>query len=114
MIKPNKIFKPILACIKRTLRLKLLETSPQDPRYLQDALMACVVAACWSLHKRSKLFVQTVASNLIAQNQLREGIQLLLLINKGLDACQYLQNRSQWDEAALLAKVRIIIQMEID
>ena len=34
-----------------------------------------------------------------------DGIQLLSLIDKGLDACRYLQAYGQWEEAAWLAKV---------
>ena len=34
-----------------------------------------------------------------------EGVQLLTLIDKGLDACRYLQAYGQWEEAAWLAKV---------
>ena len=82
----------------------LLETPPDHDRYLTDALMACVIAASESKEAYHSI-VQSVASNLIAQNKLREGIQLLLLIRNGIEACQHLQNASRWDEAALLAKV---------
>ena len=34
-----------------------------------------------------------------------DGIQLLSLIDKGLDACRYLQAYGQWEQAAWLAKV---------
>ena len=34
-----------------------------------------------------------------------EGVQLLCMIDKGLDACRYLQTYGKWDEAAWLAKV---------
>lgn len=34
-----------------------------------------------------------------------EGVQLLSLIDKGLDACRYLQTYGQWEQAAWLAKV---------
>ena len=36
---------------------------------------------------------------------LAEGVQLLCLIDKGLDACRYLQTYGQWRRAAWLAKV---------
>lgn len=35
-----------------------------------------------------------------------EGVQLLCMIDKGLDACRYLQTYGKWDQAAWLAKVR--------
>lgn len=38
-----------------------------------------------------------------------EGVQLLCLIDKGLDACRYLQTYGEWNQAAWLAKVRIIL-----
>ena len=34
-----------------------------------------------------------------------EGAQLLCLIDKGLDACRYLQSYEEWEHAAWLAKV---------
>ena len=34
-----------------------------------------------------------------------EGVQLLSLIDKGLDACRYLQAYGQWEQASWLAKV---------
>ena len=36
-----------------------------------------------------------------------EGVQLLSLIDKGLDACRYLQAYGQWEQAAWLAKVHL-------
>ena len=36
-----------------------------------------------------------------------EGVQLLSLIDKGLDACRYLQAYGQWEQAAWLAKVHM-------
>lgn len=36
-----------------------------------------------------------------------EGVQLLCLIDKGLDACRYLQTYGEWDSAAWLAKVKL-------
>ncbi|GFR86903.1 WD repeat-containing protein 11 [Elysia marginata] len=36
-----------------------------------------------------------------------EGVQLLCLINKGLDACRYLQTYGAWDHAAWLAKASL-------
>lgn len=35
-----------------------------------------------------------------------EGVQLLCLIDKGLDACRYLQTYGAWDQAVWLAKVQ--------
>ncbi len=54
----------------------------------------------------SQSTIKLVATNLIANGKLSEGIQLLCLIDKGLDACRYLQTYGQWHQAAWLAKVR--------
>ena len=81
----------------------LLETSPQDQKFLQDSLFACVIAAATS-KDAFKSVVQSAANNLIAQNQVNVGIQLLLLIDCGIKACTHLQNRGNWDEAAKIAK----------
>jgi hypothetical protein len=50
--------------------------------------------------------MKLVATNLIANGRLAEGVQLLCLIDKGLDACRYLQTYGAWDQAVWLAKVR--------
>lgn len=37
-----------------------------------------------------------------------EGIELLCLINKSLDACRYLQTYGEWNDAIWLAKVSFL------
>ena len=41
-------------------------------------------------------------------NLFPEGVQLLCLIDKGLDACRYLQAYGHWETAAWLAKVNCV------
>ena len=53
----------------------------------------------------SQSTIKLVATNLIANGKLSEGVQLLTLIDKGLDASRYLQTYGEWNEAAFLAKV---------
>lgn len=48
--------------------------------------------------------IKLVATNLIANGNISEGVQLLCLIGKGLDACRYLLSYSQWESAVWLAK----------
>jgi len=48
--------------------------------------------------------MQIVATNLIANNQLEEGVELLCLMGRGLEGCRYLQNNGRWKEAATMAK----------
>jgi len=48
--------------------------------------------------------IKLVATNLIANGNVWEGVQLLCLIGKGLDACRYLISYSLWEAAVWLAK----------
>ena len=52
----------------------------------------------------SQSTIKLVATNLIASGKLQEGVQLLCLIDKGLDACRYLQTYGAWEQAVWLAK----------
>ena len=40
-----------------------------------------------------------------------EGVQLLCLIEKSLDACRYLQTYGAWHKAAWLAKVLVLTRV---
>jgi hypothetical protein len=84
----------------------LLETPSSNPQFFIDALKACIVAA--SINPASfGNTVKLVATNLIANGALDEGVQLLCLIGRSLDACRYLQSYDRWNEAALLAKLTL-------
>jgi hypothetical protein len=48
--------------------------------------------------------IKLVATNLIANGSVWEGVQLLCLIGKGLDACRYLISYGLWEAAVWLAK----------
>jgi len=48
--------------------------------------------------------VKVVATNMIANGSLNEGISLLCLIGQALDGCRYLQSYGYWRDAAYLAK----------
>jgi hypothetical protein len=48
-----------------------------------------------------------VATNLIADGKLWEGVELLCLIDKVFDACTYLQSCQHWDSSLWLAKCRL-------
>jgi len=85
----------------------LLETEPDSANYYADSLRACLVASIRS-SGASQSTIKLVATNLIANGKLSEGVQLLCLIEKGLDACRYLQTYDQWDQAAWLAKVTVV------
>ncbi|GFO31567.1 WD repeat-containing protein 11 [Plakobranchus ocellatus] len=84
----------------------LLETESEAENYYIDCLKACLVASVRS-SGASQSTIKLVATNLIASGRLTEGVQLLCLINKGLDACRYLQTYGAWDHAVWLSKASL-------
>ncbi|EDV20115.1 uncharacterized protein TRIADDRAFT_10380, partial [Trichoplax adhaerens] len=95
----------LLGQVDRAIKL-LLETNPSDENYYADSLRACLTATiCTSGAAQST--VKLVATNLIANGRLYEGVQLLCLIGKNVDACRYLQTYGEWDKAAWLAKATL-------
>ncbi|KAL5022239.1 hypothetical protein ScPMuIL_001394 [Solemya velum] len=84
----------------------LLETEPDNDSYHIDCLRACLVASIRS-SGASQSTIKLVATNLIANGKLSEGVQLLCLIEKSLDACRYLQTYGAWDQAVWLAKATL-------
>lgn len=58
--------------------------------------------------------IKLVATNLIAHGSIWEGVQLLCLIGKGLDACRYLASYSRWGAAAWLARAVLPTQDSSD
>ena len=66
----------------------LLETEPNDPNYHVDSLRACLVATIRS-SGASQSTIKLVATSLIANGHLSKGVELLCLIDKGIDACRY-------------------------
>ncbi|KAK2170890.1 hypothetical protein NP493_1127g02083 [Ridgeia piscesae] len=84
----------------------LLETEADNNNYYVDSLRACLVASIRS-SGASQSTIKLVATNLIANGRLSEGVQQLCLIDKGLDACRYLQTYGHWRRAAWLAKVSL-------
>ncbi|XP_072280801.1 WD repeat-containing protein 11 [Pyxicephalus adspersus] len=84
----------------------LLETSADNPQYYCDSLKACLVTTVTSSGP-SQSTIKLVATNMIANGKLAEGVQLLCLIDKAADACRYLQTYNEWNHAAWLAKVRL-------
>ncbi|KAF6112264.1 WD repeat domain 11 [Phyllostomus discolor] len=84
----------------------LLETSADNQHYYCDSLKACLVTTVTSSGP-SQSTIKLVATNMIANGKLAEGVQLLCLIDKAADACRYLQTYGEWSRAAWLAKVRL-------
>ncbi|KAL8187257.1 UNVERIFIED_CONTAM: WD repeat-containing protein 11, partial [Gekko kuhli] len=81
----------------------LLETNAENPYYYCDSLKACLVTTVTSSGP-SQSTIKLVATNMIANGKLAEGVQLLCLIDKAADACRYLQTYGEWNRAAWLAK----------
>eukprot|EP00160_Parvularia_atlantis_P019869 Unigene7990_Nuclearia_a/m.24522 Unigene7990_Nuclearia_a/g.24522 ORF Unigene7990_Nuclearia_a/g.24522 Unigene7990_Nuclearia_a/m.24522 type:complete len:329 (-) Unigene7990_Nuclearia_a:43-1029(-) len=81
----------------------LLETPSNTAGYRADALKACLIAAI-KAPANLEHTLQVVATSLIANNELLEGVQLLCLLGRGLEACTYLQNNGLWRDAAVMAK----------
>lgn len=84
----------------------LLEGEPTDSGYYSDALRACLIATVRS-SGASQSTIKLVATNLIASGKLAEGVELLCLVDKGTDACRYLQTYGNWELATWLAKVQL-------
>ncbi|KAK6481905.1 WD repeat-containing protein 11 isoform X1 [Huso huso] len=84
----------------------LLETNAENTSYYCDSLKACLVTTITSSGP-SQSTIKLVATNMIANGKLAEGVQLLCLIDKAADACRYLQTYGEWNLAAWLAKVRL-------
>ena len=70
--------------------------------FLEMQLYICLIELDGS-NSTTKL----VATNLISEGKLWEGIQLLCLIGKYVDACQYLQSSGEWDASVWLSKCRL-------
>lgn len=70
----------------------------------ESALKACLVAATVD----PTTFVNTtkmVATQLISEGSLREGVQLLTIIGKGSEGCKHLISQGKWTRAAWLASL---------
>uniref|UniRef100_A0A914VYZ2 Uncharacterized protein n=1 Tax=Plectus sambesii TaxID=2011161 RepID=A0A914VYZ2_9BILA len=84
----------------------LLNADSSLPEFYADSLKACLLSAAHS-STTCQSTVKLVATNLIAGGKISEGIQLLFLIGKGLDACRYLQSYGFWERSACLAKMAL-------
>lgn len=81
----------------------LLETDTCSDHFHSDSLRACLIASL-KTETKAQSVVKLVATNLIASGRTWDGVQLLCLIGKGLDACRYLQAAGQWGDSVWLAK----------
>ncbi|KRX49066.1 WD repeat-containing protein 11 [Trichinella murrelli] len=92
--------------------VELLLAETADPTHAdthyENGLQACLLAAD---HRHSSAHcrrtIQLVATNWIAAGRLLDGIWLLCLIDKQMDACRYLQSFGYWEQSVWLAKVAL-------
>jgi len=86
----------------------LLETDPNDECFLSDQFLACLISTTSTAVDCNQLSTtKLVATKLIAEGKLWEGVQLLCLVGKVWDACTYLRASKHWDETIWLAKLRL-------
>ena len=94
---------------QRSVQLLLETEAAQKQLYLKDSLKACLVSLLVQNERNKNIIshpvIKLVATNLIANENVDEGVQLLFIIGKLLDACRYLQSSNTWDKSLLLSKV---------
>ncbi|XP_045190429.2 WD repeat-containing protein 11-like [Mercenaria mercenaria] len=85
----------------------LMETDTDNTEFKSDYLKACL-SSCTTQHTGTSLStVKLAATHLIVAGQLSDGVDLLCLIGKHLDACRYLISYGKWREAVWLAKTSL-------
>uniref|UniRef100_A0AC35U8E3 WD_REPEATS_REGION domain-containing protein n=1 Tax=Rhabditophanes sp. KR3021 TaxID=114890 RepID=A0AC35U8E3_9BILA len=87
---------------KNEWAMSALENSKSENSRL-NSYRACLLSADVSAES-TQCFVKLVAMNLIANNNISDGVQLLFLIGQGSDACRHLQAQGQWLTSVLYAK----------
>ncbi|CAF0830559.1 unnamed protein product [Adineta ricciae] len=87
----------------------LLDTDPNDDTYAFNCIKACLISTMQKQpNETSKNTVtKLVATNLIANGKVNEGVQLLCTIDLCVEACRYLQDHNQWEDSICLAKLRL-------
>ena len=95
--------------IDRAVQL-LLETDPSRENYALNCIKACLISSMRqqpSTEISKNTVTKLVATNLIANGKVDEGVQLLCSIELCADACRYLQDHHQWERSIWLAKLRL-------
>lgn len=89
------------------IRILLEKNDFENDGYKIDYLRACLLA-CERSTPNAQSILKLVATHLLIGSKLTEGIELMCLMGKTLDACKYLQSYSQWEKAAWLAKAVLV------
>ncbi|VDK39800.1 unnamed protein product [Gongylonema pulchrum] len=85
----------------REWALQLLLGSRAECR--TNALRACLLASDVA-SEGAQSIIKLVATSLIANDCMTDGVQLLFLIGHGNDACRYLQAHGFWSKSFHFAK----------
>lgn len=83
------------------LLLDTAMTSEKDSRF--NAYRACLLSTNFD-SESCQCFIKLVAMNMIANGNINDGVQMLFLIDHGLDACKHLQLQGNWLQSVLYAK----------
>jgi len=90
----------------------LLDIDMEDNNSMADQLLACLIQAtanrdsseCQLSHVST---MKMVATSLLSEGKVWEGVELLVLTGKVGDACSYLKSAGHWDQALWLGKCRM-------
>jgi len=89
----------------------LLDSDPGEENYMADQLLACLIQA--TAHTppegahRHVSTVKMVATSLLSEGRLWEGVQLLALTGQVTEAVSYLRSAGHWSIALWLARLRL-------
>merc|ERR1712013_456468 len=89
----------------------LLDSDPGEENYMADQLLACLIQT--TAHTppegahRHVSTVKMVATNLLSEGRLWEGVQLLALTGQVSEAVSYLRSAGHWSIALWLARLRL-------
>ena len=94
--------------VDRAVQL-LLDTDPNHDTYALNCIKACLISSMQkqSIETSKNTVTKLVATNLIANGKVDEGVQLLCTIDLCTEACRYLQDHNQWERSIWLAKLRL-------
>ncbi|XP_052771581.1 WD repeat-containing protein 11-like isoform X2 [Mya arenaria] len=84
----------------------LMETDLEQSQFKTDCLKACLASSV----NQTSTYLSTMklaATHLIVAGFISDGVELLCLINRRLDACKYLISYGRWREALWLAKASL-------
>ena len=92
----------------------LLDSDPGDETYMADQLLACLIQATadrggqdTTARGQTLSTVKMVATNLLSEGRLWEGVQLLALTSQVAEAVSYLRSAGHWSQALWLARCRL-------